>query len=42
MEQNLDVAKIYNHAAETIKNAILKARLFHLKMPCFPEQPVIL
>lgn len=26
MEQNLDVAKIYNHAAETIKNAILKGQ----------------
>lgn len=26
MEQNLDIAKIYNHAAETIKNAILKGQ----------------
>ena len=24
MEQSLDITKIYNHAAETIKNAILK------------------
>lgn len=26
MEQSLDITKIYNHAAETIKNAILKGQ----------------
>lgn len=26
MERNLDITKIYNHAAETIKNAILKGQ----------------
>ena len=24
MEHNIDITKVYNHAAETIKNAILK------------------
>ena len=26
MEHNIDITKVYNHAAETIKNAILKGQ----------------